>query len=306
MTGSRPPDPRQAAHAPYTLVCDPGIDDLVALLVLCGAGSPPSAVVATAGNTGLAASVRNAAGLHALLELDRLAVPLIEGTGSSLAGPYPGQGLDIHGADGVGGTAGRLPGPRVAAAPFAPEALRGRLLVTSPLTPVAHALRAGHRPEVTWMGGAWEADGNATPVAEFNAWLDAEAADEVLRSPPTSVVVPLDVTDRVTWSSTDLDAFAALGGPGLLTARACRRLVLDGPTSLPDVVAATAFLWPGLFRWRSLAASCVTAHGALRGMTECVPSGRPTASVAVDVNAAGVRRAVSACLATLAATVPEV
>ena len=45
------------------------------------------------------------------------------------------------------------------------------------------ALNAGNPvTEIVWMGGAVACGGNMTPAAEFNAWLDPEAADLVLGS----------------------------------------------------------------------------------------------------------------------------
>ncbi|MFE6975829.1 nucleoside hydrolase [Streptomyces sp. NPDC057682] len=289
-------------NRPYTLLCDPGIDDMVALMVLCGAGAPPAQVIATAGNVDLAAAVRNTAGLLQRLRPVTDGITLGAGCDRAVGGPYPGQGLGIHGDDGLGGRA-PAPGPHPWPWPPAagdPEPPAGRYLVTSPLSHVVPALRRGDPLDITWMGGARECDGNATAVAEFNAWLDPEAADEVLRAPRSTAVVPLDVTDLVTWDAADLDAFDALGGPGTLAAGACRALLRHGPVTLPDAVAAVAFLRPELFAWRDYAASCETGPGPLRGMTECLPSDRPTASVAVDVNVAEVREVVWASMSALA------
>ena len=76
------------------------------------------------------------------------------------------------------------------------------ILAIGPLTNIALAVR--RHPEIAplikqiiFMGGAFEAAGNTTKVAEFNWWFDPEAAREVLRLPVRHVIFPLDVTDTV-------------------------------------------------------------------------------------------------------------
>ena len=284
-----------AAQGPFSLVCDPGIDDMVALMVLVGAGRPPTRLVATAGNAELSVTVRNAEAICALLGLHGR---VLRGCDAALTGPYPGWGTEFHGDDALGGVAGLLPsGPSASRAePFRADALDNRILATSALTPVALALRGGRRPDVTWMGGACEVDGNMTAVAEFNAWLDPEAAEEVLRSESCSAMVPLDVTNRVTWSEQELEALGSHSG--IVTA-ACCQLRKFGPVALPDVVAAAAFLWPGLFEWRRFHVTCATGAGPLRGMTDCTPSARGEVAVAVGLDVPGVKAAVAQSLRNL-------
>ncbi len=77
------------------------------------------------------------------------------------------------------------------------------LLALGPLTNVA--LSYGPSPrwrEVSahlFMGGAIGA-GNATPVAEFNAWQDPEAVSVVVHSPIPVTMYGLDVFSRPGWT----------------------------------------------------------------------------------------------------------
>jgi inosine-uridine nucleoside N-ribohydrolase len=66
------------------VVCDPGVDGLLALFVLAGSGSPPPAVIGTAGNVELEQAYSNAKGIVDLLGLD---CPVARGAGSALRGP---------------------------------------------------------------------------------------------------------------------------------------------------------------------------------------------------------------------------
>lgn len=161
-----------------TLVCDPGVDDVVALAVLVGLGAAPAAVVATDGNVAATTSARVAAGACALLGLE---VPvLVAGGGTVRSGSR-------HGPDGFVGLGSQLP-PAPPAAPLG--SLAGDLLVTGPLTVVA---RHPVRGRVLWLGGG------------FNEEADPTAAGRV-----RCEVVPVPVSGRVVLPLDDLD------GPPLL------------------------------------------------------------------------------------------
>lgn len=284
-----------------TVVCDPGIDDMLALMLLAGAGTVPTHVVATAGNAALPVTVANTMAICAMLDLS---LSVAAGCDRALAGPYPRWGTEFHGEDGLGGVARRLTAehpltPAGQARPFFPAALGGRVLAMSALTPVAMALRAGVTPLVTWMGGAYEADGNITAVAEFNAWLDPEAADETLRSGCCAAMVPLDVTEKVAWSRTELADLATVGRLAAVAASACGWLHRFGPVRLPDVVAAAAFLRPELFDWRQFRVRCDTGNGPTRGMTTCVPGRGEQVSIAVEADVQAVKDMLATSLVVL-------
>ena len=63
------------------------------------------------------------------------------------------------------------------------------------------------------MGGAYFEVGNVTPAAEFNIYVDPEAADIVFKSGVPIVVMPLDVTHKVLTTRARVEAFRALGTP---------------------------------------------------------------------------------------------
>src|SRR3954451_20989618 len=170
---------------PIILDCDPGHDDAVALLLAAGNNAIDLLAVTTvAGNCPLDLATLNARRVAALAGLD---VPIAAGA----AGPLQGELVtapDIHGQTGLDGyelTTGEAPlDPRpalelmAATVEAAPEPLT--LVPTGPLTNVAQLLTA--RPdlrerirEIVLMGGG-TARGNVTPAAEFNVFVDPEAA----------------------------------------------------------------------------------------------------------------------------------
>jgi inosine-uridine nucleoside N-ribohydrolase len=254
------------SHAPV-VICDPGVDDFLALLVLAGSGRPPRAVIATAGNVEADVAYRNAVGTMALLGLD---CPVAKGFDSGLAGPYPETGDPFHGSDGLGGIGSLLPAGTLPKELPEPSALiEGAILATGALTVVADALNSQNPiTEIVWMGGAVACGGNMTPSAEFNAWLDPEAADRVLSSGVPLSVVPLDVTLQVPLSPKDLIAMAELGQVAALAARACSHFHERGGRMIPhDAVAAVAHMDPELFQWEERWVRCELDGRWTRGMT---------------------------------------
>jgi purine nucleosidase len=70
-----------------------------------------------------------------------------------------------------------------------------------PLTNIAGALERDGRiaeriEQIVWMGGALSEGGNVTPAAEFNCYVDPEAARRVLSSGAQVVMMSLDVTHK--------------------------------------------------------------------------------------------------------------
>lgn len=66
---------------------------------------------------------------------------------------------------------------------------------------------------IVLMGGAYFEVGNITPAAEFNIYVDPQAADIVFRSGIDIVVMPLDVTHKALVTQARNDAFRAIGTP---------------------------------------------------------------------------------------------
>ncbi|MCH2165921.1 MAG: nucleoside hydrolase, partial [Marinovum sp.] len=87
-----------------------------------------------------------------------------------------------------------------------------------PLTNIATALErapdiAERIQEIVLMGGAYFEVGNITPTAEFNIYVDPEAAKIVFASGIKITVMPLDVTHKALVTTPRNGAFRALGTP---------------------------------------------------------------------------------------------
>ena len=102
------------------------------------------------------------------------------------------------------------------------------LCPVGPLTNIAMAIQKEPRileaiPEIVIMGGAHD-HGNMTASAEFNIWLDPEAARVVVNCGRPIRMVPLDATHRALVSTEDAARLRALGTPA---GEAAARFVLQ-------------------------------------------------------------------------------
>ncbi|MEX0301923.1 MAG: nucleoside hydrolase [Leisingera sp.] len=89
------------------------------------------------------------------------------------------------------------------------------LCTLGPLTNIAAAFNTApdiieRVQEVVMMGGAYFEVGNITPAAEFNIYVDPEAAEIVFRSGSPLTVMPLDVTHKVLATKQRVEAIRAL------------------------------------------------------------------------------------------------
>ena len=205
---------------------DPGQDDAVAILLALASPEEIEVLGLTcvAGNVPLELTSKNA---RIVCELAGKAdVPVYAGCDRPL-----GRDLvtaeHVHGKTGLDGP--NLPDPTMAlaeghAVDFIIDQLRNSeagsitLCPLGPLTNIATALQkapdiASKVAEIVLMGGGYFEGGNITPTAEFNIYVDPQAADIVFRSGIPIVVMPLDVTHKALVTKPRNDAFRAIGTP---------------------------------------------------------------------------------------------
>ncbi|GAA1644282.1 nucleoside hydrolase [Catellatospora bangladeshensis] len=287
--------------------CDPGIDDMMALLTACA--SPElelRGVTTVGGNVGIERTTRNARAVLALA--GRGDVPVAAGARRSLVRGVTRHD-SAHGDDGLGGIDLPAPGgradPRPAAeflaAAVAASAEPVTLFAVGPLTNVAlfyaaYPDVAATLDRLVVMGGSI-GPGNITPAAEFNVWFDPEAAYRVLAEPEVAVpttLVPLDVTRRTGLDEGDLDRLAAAGPIGDHAARALRGYRHGAGPAIPvhDAVAVLSVLHPELMTVRPAAVDVETGLGPGRGATlvdlRADPATAPTVDVVVDADSRAV------------------
>ncbi|MBO9456813.1 nucleoside hydrolase [Paracoccus sp. R12_1] len=203
---------------------DPGQDDAVAiLLALASPEFEVMGITAVAGNVPLSLTELNA---RKIVELaGRTDVPVFAGCDAPLARKLV-TAEHVHGKTGLDGV--ELPPPSVPLQPthavdFIIDTLRAQpsgsvtLVPIGPLTNIATAFRRapdiiGRVARIVLMGGAYFEVGNITPAAEFNIYVDPEAAAEVFASGAPLVVLPLDATHEALTSRDWVRTMRALPG----------------------------------------------------------------------------------------------
>jgi purine nucleosidase len=203
---------------------DPGQDDAAAIMLAFG--SPDELEVlglcAVAGNVPLSFTSRN---LRIVCELcGRPDAEVYEGALKPLNRPQV-TAEHVHGRTGLDGA--ELPEPTMQpqathAVDFIIDTLRREpegtvtLCTLGPLTNIATALAkapdiAGRVKELVMMGGGFFEGGNITPAAEFNIYVDPDAAKTVFASGMPIVMMPLDVTHQLLTTKARVSKIAALG-----------------------------------------------------------------------------------------------
>ncbi len=291
---------------------DPGQDDAVAILLALA--SPEEievlGITAVAGNVPLELTARNA---RIICELaGRPDIRVFAGCDRPLNRPLV-TAEHVHGETGLNGPA--LPDPTMPlqdqhAVEFIIDTLKSHregtvtLCPLGPLTNIATAFRNApeivHKiEEIVLMGGAYFEVGNITPAAEFNIYVDPEAADAVFRSGAPITVMPLDVTHKALVTRPRNEAFRALGTRvGVAVAEMTdfferfdkEKYKADG-APLHDPCVTAYLIRPQLFKGRHVNVQIETTSELTMGMTVAdwwgVTSNPPNAAFMGDIDADG-------------------
>ncbi|WP_127903346.1 nucleoside hydrolase [Solirhodobacter olei] len=303
---------------------DPGQDDAVAILLALA--SPEDlevlGITAVAGNVPLPLTEKNA---RIICELaGKPETRVFAGCDAPLARKLV-TAEHVHGKTGLDGP--QLAAPTMALQPkhavdFIVETLLTEpagtvtLCPLGPLTNIAAALQkapeiAGRIQEIVLMGGAYFEVGNITPAAEFNIYVDPEAADIVFRCGAPITVMPLDVTHKALTTRPRIEAFRAMGTePGRMVAEWTdffERFDMEkygsqgAPLHDPCVIAY--LIEPGLFSGRKINVMIETKGEYTLGMTVADwwrVSGRPANAMFMgDVDADGFYRLLTERIARL-------
>jgi len=297
---------------PVLIDCDPGHDDAIALLLaLASPELDVRGVTTVAGNQTLDKTTTNA--LRVLELAGREDIPVAAGADRPLEEELV-TAADAHGETGLDGP--DLPPPRREAldehaVDFLAERAEGATLIAlGPLTNVALLLeRRAERPErLVLMGGAI-AEGNMTPSAEFNIWVDPEAAHRVFTSGLDVTMVGLDVTNRAVLTREHAARLREAGRVGAAVAAMLDFYLgfylaayVHGGAPIHDAVAVSHVIRPELLETLERHVEIDHGPGLCRGRTVVDMRRRtalpePNARVAVDVNVEAFRELLLARLA---------
>ncbi|WP_421867511.1 nucleoside hydrolase [Pararhizobium sp.] len=276
--------------APIKIIIDtdPGQDDAAAIMLALGSPGELDVlgITAVAGNVPVALTSRN---IRVICELcNRRDVKVYAGADRPLVRQLV-TAEHVHGKTGLDGPVVEeptMPMQTQHAVDFIIETLLSEevgtvtLCTLGALTNIALALNkapqiAPRVREIVMMGGGFFEGGNITPAAEFNIYVDPDAADIVFKSGIPIVMMPLDVTHRVLTHKARVEKIKAIGSPAAVAMAEMleffERFDIEkygsdgGPLHDPTVIAYV--LRPDLFKGRDCNVEIETRSELTVGMT---------------------------------------
>ena len=303
--------------------CDPGHDDVLAvLLALADRETEVLGIVTSAGNQTAQKTTDNM--LKVLTYLDIQGVPVVRGVEKPLCRELE-VAADTHGESGLDGVDFGPVGQRALAAnpvEFMARTIREAegpvtLVVTGPMTNTALLLSVypelkGRIETISFMGGACFG-GNRTPLAEYNIYVDPEAAAIVFSSGVPLVMCGLDVTLKAQIYAREIEEIGRLGNRA--GRMAADLLAFFNRTTTPDFLhpdreegahlhdpcAVAVLTHPEKFLLKDLYGYVSTSDGDARGCTVIDYNGRsgraPNLRVAFQIDRAWFVSHLKACIA---------
>lgn len=266
------------------LDCDPGHDDAIAIMLACACDELEVLGITTvAGNQTVDKTLQNALKVLTLIKEN---VPVAGGFSKPLFRDLV-TAPEIHGESGLDGA--ELPNPTlrplgVHAVEFIIKTLNAvedkiYLVATGPLTNIAGAIMLEPSikrkiQRIVLMGGGIR-DANVTPAAEFNIYVDPEAAKIVFEAGIPITMVGLDATNKAIFTDADIAELAGLRGVVSVVAsqllkyyseRVKKRLGLAG-APLHDPLAVAAVIDPDILETVPLHVDIETRGEFTRGAT---------------------------------------
>ncbi|MEO1769797.1 nucleoside hydrolase [Candidatus Enterococcus ferrettii] len=263
--------------------CDPGHDDALTLLTAIAHPAELSilGISTIGGNQTLEKVTRNAQNVLAFVNAD---IPLIKGEPGPLTKPL-NTAPEAHGDSGMDGPFFQGSNYPLVAENFlqymyekmkaAPEKVT--IVGLGPLTNIALLLKAF--PEIqekidciSLMGGGLT-HGNITPLAEFNIYVDPEAAQIVFQSGIPIVMAGLDVTETAEITVEEIQSLRKKGKVSNLAYELLNFYNQSGRqfgfvnSPIHDLCALAYLLQPEMFRGEPQAVQVITDDGLARGLT---------------------------------------
>lgn len=291
--------------------CDPGISDAVALCLALF--DPRLEVLAITAVAGVVAAERSTTNVRALVnQLDPPRYPRIGSAVPSEHAPVEDDN-ELHGSDGLAGCQfvvtdrqHQQPSDKVIAELLRLHPDQITILCCGPLTNLARVFSRDPSlvplvDQLILCGGTLAVPGDRTPAAEANMFYDPPAAQDVFKSATTKSLIPLDITEQVTFGMDLLDQL-----PGKQTRvgsllhrilpfsfRAAHECLGREGIALADAVGLAAVLEPDLFQWQEMAGDVETQGLLTRGATVFDRRARKqwqcNMEVAVDIDSVAAR-----------------
>ncbi len=271
----------------FTVISDPGIDDLVSLVLLHKlTAKATNCLISTFGNAPESVTAQNAK------EFISFVAPtwqFMHGSSNPLNYKIEHAWPDyFHGPDGVWGVHPKISTSQIKSLKVYPN--NPDIISLATLTDVYKLSKNGKTKNITLMGGAFTVEGNETQYAETNIAFDADSAHYFFHEfvNINVKVIPLDVTRKVYWPLDQIHTIPETN----LTNKWIKRLLItwfnkydhdkEKNFNLHDPLAVYLTWFPDEAIWNTSGVEVVTI-GKKRGQT-IFKNSNPTCEVAVDLN----------------------
>ena len=280
------------------LDCDPGHDDAFAIM-LAAQHLDLLGVTTVGGNGYLPKVTRNA--LVVLEQVGRTDIPVYPGH----AGPSTHELVtapNVHGESGLDGPVVTEPVRKPEskhAVDFIVETVMNTddvtLIATGPLTNIAAALnrepRIAEKAAGLYIMGGGAYAGNWTPAAEFNIWVDAEAAYKVFHSGIDLHMVGVNLTRQCPVDTEFIEGLRSIGThAATFSAELCDFFSYGGDAHLHDACAVAWVIDPTLIESAYLHVDIELTGTLTRGMTVTDLRFLQTAKRDVDIDLSSTAR----------------
>lgn len=280
--------------------CDPGSDDSIAILEVFAHPEKlhVTAMTTVGGNQVLSNVTRN---LQHILWFLKQTTPMAPGQAQPIIKNLK-NASEFHGKNGLAGPtfppeADEYPLASNNGVTLLHEMITNSnspmtIVATAPLTNIALLLKVfpedqAKIKQIVIMGGALSG-GNVTKDAEFNFYVDPDAANIVLTSGLDIVLCGLDVTNHTAISSAEIQALQGRGPASQLAyeilvpySKAEQKSHGFDLAPIHDLSTASYLLQPDIFQGQKLALKVNTTWGDLRGKVQINPDQKAPANVLV-------------------------
>lgn len=298
---------------PIIIDCDTGTDDAIAILAAFYTDEVEvKAITSVNGNVGVVHTSQNNLNIVEYLGKD---IPVATGAAMPFGNAYADDrsASGTHGKTGMGNVQIPKAGKRKLDARTASEliyetavSLKGELelVVIGPMTNIAIALI--NHPDLPdlikhiWFMGGAVIGGNVTSTAEFNIWVDPEAARIVIGSKIPKTMVGLDVTERAILTKADANELRLTGSKETVLAADLLEFMFTRwnaggeDAMMHDALALAAAVCPACLTCRDYFVDVECKGEYTYGHTMVDRKGKlrksPNTSVAVDVDVEMFRR----------------
>jgi inosine-uridine nucleoside N-ribohydrolase len=276
---------------------DPGYDDAIALaLAVLSPDIELLGLTTVRGNGPVDVCTENAL---RVLDLLGAGVPVYEGMAQAMLRPDVRNGISLPAGSYLDLPPARSRKQRKHAVDWLIETLSASdgditLVPIAPLTNIAMAIR--RQPdilpkirELVIMGGAHAAS-NVTPAAEYNIWIDPEAAKLVLGCGRPIRLITLDATTQTRFSADEVARIGRLGTPAAAMAAGVLsgEIALYGPSAAHDALALCAIIDPSVVGTRYVYVDVETRGELTDGRTVCdlnhLTKAAPNVQVALEAD----------------------